>query len=58
VDGTVVTCPWHDSQFDIATGQPQRTPAEKPVPTYRVKVEGGAVFLAPQEIEAGLSSRP
>ena len=46
LDGTKVTCPWHDSQFDLETGQPLRTPAQRPVAVYKVKVEGGAVFLA------------
>ena len=52
VDGGAVTCPRHDSQFDIATGQPLRTPAQRPVPTYQVKVEDGTVFLAPRELAA------
>ncbi|MEE8345913.1 MAG: hypothetical protein V3S20_01065 [Dehalococcoidia bacterium] len=30
----------------MASGQPQGGPAVKPVPTYRVKVEGGELFLA------------
>ena len=46
LEGTKVTCPWHNSQFDLGTGQPVRTPAQRPVAVYKVKVEGGAVFLA------------
>ncbi|MEE8347841.1 MAG: chlorite dismutase family protein [Dehalococcoidia bacterium] len=49
VEGTLVTCPWHGSRFDLASGRPQGGPAAKPVPTYRVKVEGGAVFVATSE---------
>ena len=52
LDGTKVTCPWHDSQFDITTGAATRTPAERPVPAYRVKVDGATVLLAPQETTA------
>ncbi len=48
LDGTAVTCPWHNSQFDLATGQPLQAPAQRPVATYRVKVEDGTVYLAPQ----------
>src|SRR3990172_5875747 len=46
VDGGCVTCPYHGSRFDLASGQPRGGPAAKPVPTYQVKVEDGAVFLA------------
>ena len=46
VEDGCVTCPWHGSRFDLASGQPQGGPAVKPVPTYRVKVEGGELFLA------------
>jgi chlorite dismutase len=49
VDGGCVTCPWHGSRFDLATGQPQGGPAVRPVTTYRVKVDGGSVFLAAGE---------
>ena len=52
LDGTAVTCPWHDSQFDIATGQPLRTPAQRSVPCYEVKVENGTVFVASRELAA------
>jgi chlorite dismutase len=38
VVGTTVTCPWHDSQFDLTTGAPLRAPAQRPVATYDVKV--------------------
>jgi len=46
VEGGCVTCPYHGSRFDLASGQPRGGPAVKPVPTYQVKVEDGAVFLA------------
>ncbi len=49
VEGTLVTCPYHDSQFDLTTGQPTRAPAQRPLATYRTKVEDGAVFLAPPD---------
>ena len=47
VEGAAVTCPWHDSQFDLATGQPLRTPAQRPVAAYLVRIEDETVFLAP-----------
>ena len=46
IEGTNVTCPWHDSQFDLATGRPLRGPAPRPVTAYEVKLEDGAVLLA------------
>jgi chlorite dismutase len=55
VKGTTVTCPWHDSQFDITTGAPQRAPAQRPVATYRTKVEDGRVLLAAQDVPAARS---
>ncbi len=52
VKGTVVTCPYHDSQFDLCTGQPLRPPANRALRTYRVRVEGGLILLAAQEADA------
>ncbi len=43
--GTVVTCPRHGSQFDVSTGERLRGPADVPIETYRVQVDGGQVFL-------------
>ena len=46
-DGTV-ECPWHGARFDGATGEPRRGPAEVPVATFDVRVEGDRV-LVPDE---------
>jgi nitrite reductase/ring-hydroxylating ferredoxin subunit len=46
VEGTAVTCPYHDSQFDLKSGQPLRAPANRPVPVYQVRADGGAILLA------------
>ena len=46
VDDGCVTCPYHGSTFELATGLPKGGPAAKPVPTYRVKVEDGAIFVS------------
>ena len=40
LDGTVVTCICHGSQFDATTGAVQRGPAQTPVRSYPVRVEG------------------
>jgi nitrite reductase/ring-hydroxylating ferredoxin subunit len=38
-------CPLHQACFDIRTGAALNEPAEVPVATYPVKLEGGAVFV-------------
>ncbi len=58
LDGTVVTCPVHGSQFDVTTGQVVRWlkgglmsklgsmfKPPKSLSVYNVKVEAGKVFL-------------
>jgi len=42
LDGSTVTCPWHGSQFDVCTGAVVRGPAQDPLETYPVSVEGDA----------------
>lgn len=46
VDGCIVECSWHFGAFDIRTGQPTASPCSEPIRTYRVTVDGGAVFVA------------
>ncbi|MDP9204974.1 MAG: Rieske 2Fe-2S domain-containing protein [Gemmatimonadota bacterium] len=36
-----VQCPWHGSQFDVATGNVKAGPAKKSISTYRVEAGGG-----------------
>jgi 3-phenylpropionate/trans-cinnamate dioxygenase ferredoxin component len=43
-DGTV-ECWLHGSRFDLATGVPSGLPANRPVPTYPVKVDGDTVLV-------------
>ena len=40
-----VTCPSHSSQFDVRTGEALSPPAERPLRTFPVKVEGGRVLV-------------
>ena len=40
LDGTVVTCICHGSQFDVTSGAVKRGPAETPVGSYAVRLEG------------------
>ncbi len=46
VEGTTVTCPWHNSQFDLNSGEPLGGPASRPVPSYRVRVSEGVILVA------------
>jgi 3-phenylpropionate/trans-cinnamate dioxygenase ferredoxin subunit len=43
-DGTV-ECWLHGSRFELATGKPLGLPANRPVPTYPVKLDGDTVLV-------------
>jgi 3-phenylpropionate/trans-cinnamate dioxygenase ferredoxin subunit len=45
LEGTTVTCSCHGSQFDVTTGEVLKGPATEPVPSYRVKIERGVVYV-------------
>ena len=40
LDGSTVTCPLHGAQFNVCTGAVLRGPAQEPLTTYRVIVDG------------------
>lgn len=44
LEGQVVTCWCHGSEFDIKTGEVKSPPAEKPLPVYKIKVKNGEVW--------------
>jgi 3-phenylpropionate/trans-cinnamate dioxygenase ferredoxin component len=43
LEGSVVTCPCHGSQFDVTTGGVLRGPAQEPVRSYVARVENDAL---------------
>ncbi len=45
LDGSVITCPRHGSQFDVRTGNCERGPADFPIRTYRVLTAEDATFV-------------
>ncbi|MCC7354394.1 MAG: Rieske 2Fe-2S domain-containing protein, partial [Anaerolineae bacterium] len=48
LQGRVITCPLHGSQFDVTTGQVLRGPAAKPLRLFRVTVDGGIGRVEPR----------
>ena len=44
IDGRIM-CPLHLSAFDPGTGEVYSKPAEQPLPTYPLKIEGGRVHV-------------
>jgi len=46
LEGTVVTCPCHGSQFDVTSGEVLRGPASEPVQSYAARVENEALQVA------------
>ena len=43
--GECVTCPLHGSRFDLNTGAALDEPAEEPVKTYPVRIEGDDILI-------------
>lgn len=44
-DGTCVTCPWHASEFDIATGEVVHGPATAVLDAYDTRISDGRVQI-------------
>lgn len=49
LEGESVSCPYHESRFDLRTGEPEGGPAARPVNVFRVRVSDGVVHLAAGE---------
>ena len=45
LDGGVVVCPCHGSEFDVRTGDVLSPPALEPLPIYDAREDGGAVLV-------------
>jgi 3-phenylpropionate/trans-cinnamate dioxygenase ferredoxin subunit len=45
LNGDVLTCPWHYSQFNIKDGSVLRGPAEVPLRLYRTEIRNGQLFV-------------
>ena len=46
LDDGEVECAWHGAKFEIDSGRATRLPAVKPLQTYPVKIEDGAIWVA------------
>lgn len=44
LDGTTVTCPWHEWRFDVATGSCEMNPMVS-LACYPVRVRGGMIEI-------------
>lgn len=45
-----VECPRHGARFDIRTGKALCLPATEPVPTYRVEIRDGDIYVEAPEV--------
>jgi nitrite reductase/ring-hydroxylating ferredoxin subunit len=45
VEGSCIECPLHQALFDIRTGTVVEGPAEQPLETYAVRLEGTAILV-------------
>ncbi|MFN2448427.1 MAG: Rieske (2Fe-2S) protein [Candidatus Baltobacteraceae bacterium] len=45
LEGCRIVCPRHGANFDVRTGEALTLPAILPLPTYRVRVENGEIFV-------------
>jgi nitrite reductase/ring-hydroxylating ferredoxin subunit len=45
LDGDVVVCPCHGSEFDIRTGDVLSPPALEPLPIYEAREQGGSLLV-------------
>lgn len=46
LDGEIVTCPWHFTEFDITTGKVKDGVTDEAIPTYSVAVDGDEVVVS------------
>jgi nitrite reductase/ring-hydroxylating ferredoxin subunit len=49
LDGDVLTCPWHFTEFNVLTGEALEGLTDEPIPLYEVRVEGDDIKVAVPE---------
>jgi glycine betaine catabolism B len=45
LEGYEVECPWHQSRFDVRTGEVRGPPASESEPTYEIKIDGNSILV-------------
>ncbi|MHB8920285.1 MAG: Rieske (2Fe-2S) protein [Halothiobacillus sp.] len=46
LDGDLITCPYHNAQFCLRTGEALSAPAYEPIGCYDIKIEHDQIFVA------------
>ncbi len=46
LEGESLECSCHGSVFNVRTGAVEQGPAEDPIPTYQVSIEGDGVYVS------------
>ncbi len=49
LEGDRIKCSLHGARFCLKTGQPKEEPADEPIGTYAVKLEGERICLDPSK---------
>jgi nitrite reductase/ring-hydroxylating ferredoxin subunit len=47
MEGELIECPCHGSQFDVRTGEVVSPPANEPLTLYSVRIEGNDILVGP-----------
>ena len=58
LDGSVVICPCHGSEFDVRTGDVVTPPALDPLPIYEAREDGGTLFVRLAAPAAAIDAAP
>lgn len=53
LEGYSIECPLHQGAFDIRTGAVARAPAEEPLVTYTVEIEGNDIYVVVPNSDSG-----
>lgn len=46
LDGDLITCPYHNAQFCLRTGEALSAPAYEPIGCYDIKIENDRIYVA------------